>query len=322
MKNLIGKILSNVLNLLRKTEFFSYFEINRYYSDFYTQELMLADKVRIDTYYKGITRLVKPGDTVLDIGTGTGILSFFAARTGAKKVYAIDLSDIISTAKRVAAHNKIDNIEFIKTNSRDFVLDSPVDVIVHEQIAPFIFEEYMVETICDVRDRLLKKDGIIIPSLFEFFIEPVKVKDSLHIPFIREQKIHDIDFTFLEAAPSDTKYHIIYYRDGNFVDYLLCDPEPVYRFDLKNINPADIPKVFNYSRRVIRGGRLDGFVVYFRCIFDEETEFITSPIAPHVHWRYGLIRVESEVYEKGQPIQFELKADSLKNISSWHWSHK
>jgi 2-polyprenyl-3-methyl-5-hydroxy-6-metoxy-1,4-benzoquinol methylase len=43
--------------------------------------------------------------TVLDVGCGTGILSMFAARAGAKQVFAVDRSAMIEHAKAIAAEN-------------------------------------------------------------------------------------------------------------------------------------------------------------------------------------------------------------------------
>ena len=65
-------------------------------------EGMLADSVRVEGYYKGIQRNVKPGDIVVDLGTGTGILSFFASQRNPEKIYAIDHSPFISVAQAVA----------------------------------------------------------------------------------------------------------------------------------------------------------------------------------------------------------------------------
>ena len=65
-------------------------------------ERMLSDQLRVDTYYRAISKQVKKGDVVVDLGTGTGILSFFAAAQGARKIHALDHSNIIETAKTVA----------------------------------------------------------------------------------------------------------------------------------------------------------------------------------------------------------------------------
>ncbi len=117
---------------------------------------MLADTVRNKSYHDAIKRYIKPGDVVVDLGTGTGILSFYAAEQKPKRIYAIDHSDIIKVARRIAEHNNISNIEFVQTNSRDFAPPENVDIILQEQMGDNLFNENMVQDVLDLKDRLLK----------------------------------------------------------------------------------------------------------------------------------------------------------------------
>lgn len=73
---------------------------------------MIQDAVRTSTYASFI--LSNPslfrGATVLDVGCGTGILSLFAARAGAKRVFAVDASDIAEKAKKIVQANNLENV--------------------------------------------------------------------------------------------------------------------------------------------------------------------------------------------------------------------
>lgn len=60
---------------------------------------MLSDRNRTESFIAAINRVVKKGDVVIDIGTGTGVLAIAAARAGASKVYAIEARSIADVAK-------------------------------------------------------------------------------------------------------------------------------------------------------------------------------------------------------------------------------
>jgi predicted RNA methylase len=50
------------------------------------------------------------GKTVLDVGAGTGILSLFAARAGAKKVWAVEASSMAAITELLIEHNGMSDI--------------------------------------------------------------------------------------------------------------------------------------------------------------------------------------------------------------------
>jgi protein arginine N-methyltransferase 1 len=95
------------------------------YSHFYIHEEMLKDQVRTLAYQRAIES--NPMDfkdkVVLDIGAGTGILSIFAARSGAKHVYAIENADIAHFAREIVKQNGLsDKITVIKGKMEEIEL--------------------------------------------------------------------------------------------------------------------------------------------------------------------------------------------------------
>ena len=200
------RLLSTVRRLLRirRTVEEDYRDFNgNYFSSFYEQERMLADPPRMEFYRAAIERRIRPGDRVIDLGTGTGILAALASRQGAACVYAIDHSAILDTARVLAVANNLERVEFIAAHSTEFSVAGRVDVILHEQMGDCLFDEGMVANVCDLRDRLLKPGGLILPSQFEFFCEPVKVRDERHVPFIWELKVCGYDYSSGERDRPD-----------------------------------------------------------------------------------------------------------------------
>ena len=109
--------------------------------------------------------MVRPGDVVLDVGAGTGILSLFAARAGAARVYAVERTTVAVLAQELAAANGFAEIvQVIHGDIMDIELPERVDVIVSEWLGGFGIDEGMLVPVIAARDRWLKPGGVMIPS--------------------------------------------------------------------------------------------------------------------------------------------------------------
>lgn len=74
--------------------------------------MMIKDKPRTDAYLNAImnNKHLFKDKIVMDVGCGTGILSIFAARAGAKKVYAIERSDFAEKAEQIIKENDLQDV--------------------------------------------------------------------------------------------------------------------------------------------------------------------------------------------------------------------
>lgn len=296
----------------------------RYFASFHQQERMLADQPRMKFYQAAIARHVQPGDRVVDLGTGTGILAALAARRGAAKIYAIDHSEILGHARTLAVANRISNVEFISTHSTKFSVEERVDVILHEQMGDCLFDESMVANVTDLRDRMLKPGGLILPSCFDFYCEPVKLRDHRHVPFIWELNVHGYDYSSLERSrPQEPGYYHLVSSDLNLVEHFLGEPEPVLSIDLHTLQESEMPHEVTFTRTVVNAGRMDGYAVYFRARVDDDLYLGSSPLdsgrAPH--WGFRILRADRTDFSAGDVIQVKLTVGSWPELDSWRWSH-
>lgn len=295
------------------------------FADYHEQERMLADQPRMDFYQAAIKRRIQPGNRVIDLGTGTGILAAFAARQGAGRVYALDHSSILQEARLLAAENQIENVEFVATHSTEFSGIEPVDVIMHEQMGDGLFDEDMVANVTDLRDRLLKPNGRIIPGAFEFFCEPVKIHDHRRVPFIWELVVHGYDYSSLDRRrPQNPSYYQLTSCDQNLVEHFLSEPAPVFTFDLHTIKETALPGTLTFTRKINQAGRLDGFAVYFRARVDEDLILSSSPMDPNraPHWGFRILRTEQDHFAAGDIIQITLTAKRWPDLNSWRWRYE
>lgn len=135
---------------------------------------MLDDRTRTDAFIRALRETVRPGDVVLDIGTGTGILAMAAARMGASKVYAVEAGAAADVASRVIAVNGLeDTVEVVRGSSRLLDLDRKVDVVVSETLGSYPYAEGIVQCLTDARLRLAHENARFIPDEVELLAVPL-----------------------------------------------------------------------------------------------------------------------------------------------------
>ena len=139
---------------------------------------MLKDTVRTRTYQRAI--MDNPNDfkdkIVLDIGAGTGILSIFAARAGAKHVYAIEFAEIAIFAQEIVRKNGLqDKITVIKGKMEEVELPVPqVDIIISEWMGYFLLYESMLDSVLWARDKYLVPGGKMLPGRAQVFVAAIE----------------------------------------------------------------------------------------------------------------------------------------------------
>lgn len=243
---------------------------------------MVFDQRRVNAYQQAIKSKVKPGDIVVDIGAGTGLLSFLALQAGASRVYAIERSPVIKWAKLLAEKNGFsDKIIFHNSDSRDIELPEKADVIVSELIGHLAFEEGMAETIPDARERFLKPQGALIPSFV-----------SLHAALVCEREIYPkyidswgstcgIDYSVMrEQAVQSAFITDISERD------LLSKSEEIFSVDFTQSGLGTVDVTPTY--RVLRHGIVNGIALWFDANLAPNTRLSSGPWTK-THWKQCFI---------------------------------
>jgi precorrin-6B methylase 2 len=131
--------------------------------------ILLADETAQNLFRRAIQEVVRPGDVVVDLGTGSGIHALFACQAGAKRVHAIDADNVIELARLVARENGFeDRIRFHFGLSQSIELPERADVVITN--TGFLGTLTMAP---DARKRFLKRGGRLMPSRIRLTLVPV-----------------------------------------------------------------------------------------------------------------------------------------------------
>ena len=99
--------------------------------------------------------------------------------------------------------------------------------------------------------------------------------------------------------------------------------EPALSVDLDTLEESDLPLDLRFTRTVINEGRLDGYVVYFRALVDDDLTLSSGPLdcdrAPH--WGFRFLRTDRDDFSFGDEIEVRLTVGRWPDLDSWRWSH-
>lgn len=179
----IFKKVHNINNsvFILRTEDSSANQYFQFYGYLSQQQNMMQDFVRTSTYQKAIhgNFIDFNGKIVLDVGAGSGILSFFAAQAGAAKVYAVEASNMAQYAQQLVASNNLnERITVIAGKIEEIDLPEKVDIIISEPMGYMLYNERMLETYLHAK-KWLKPNGKMFPSRGDLFGEHLRVNVTI-----------------------------------------------------------------------------------------------------------------------------------------------
>lgn len=285
------------------------------YTDFINYHLnMLMDDVRTKSYGQAISQVVRKGDVVLDIGCGSGILSFLACRAGARHVYAIESEDVIKIAKLVAKKLGFqDQITFYQALSFDVELPELVDVILTETMGTFGFEEGILGSLTDARKRFLKEGGRLIPNEVDLFLAPVELPQFYkHVIDFWVAGCQGFDFSPVRDLTVNNFHPLKLHKDS-----FLCEASRVEQIEFLGTSRTEVDAHISFY--ATRRGRLHGLAGWFDAELNTGLHISNGPADKGSHWGLAFFPINQPVsVNQGNCIQ--AKISSTQNGENWHWS--
>ncbi|RWS10444.1 histone-arginine methyltransferase CARMER-like protein [Dinothrombium tinctorium] len=257
------------------------------------QQIMLQDFVCTSTYQKAI--LSNSDDfrdkLVLDVGAGSGILSFFAIQAGARKVYAVEASSMAKHAERLIFNNKLhEKIEVIAGRLEEINIPEKVDMIVSEPMGFILFEERMLETYLHAK-KLLHPDGKMFPTRASLHIAPF-TDASLYNEWLNraefwcQENFHGVDLSSLHTV-AVKEYFSQPVLDTFDINICLAE-SCLYKLDFLTASESDLREIRIPLNFVLqKSGEIHGLAFWFDVEFIGSSETVclsTSPTQPLTHW--------------------------------------
>ena len=277
------------------------------YGDIELQRRMVSDRPRTDAFAAAIREVVQPGDVVLDVGTGTGILAMFAAKAGARKVYAIDVTDIAEIATDLVKANGLsDQIQILHGRAGELQLDQKVDLIISEWLGSAAFGEGMLHVVLDARDRNLTPTGRMLPSKVRVMIAPLDepILYNTEGPGFWRERIHDLDFSSLqEVELSQGRTMQIRVEPAA----VLAPGQALLELDLLTASAEDVWSEGQLEFVPVRDGVLNGFCVWFEAELSRSVILDTGPFSPETHWAQTYMSFSPRPVRAGERVEVNVE---------------
>ncbi|KAE8632986.1 hypothetical protein XENTR_v10001736 [Xenopus tropicalis] len=282
----------------QRTEESSASQYFQFYGCLSQQQNMLQDYVRTTTYHKAILQnhVDFNNKVVLDVGCGSGILSFFAVQAGARKVYAVEGSSVAKYAEMLVISNNLsEKISIIRGKIEEITLPEYVDVIISEPMGYMLFNERMLESYLHSK-KWLKPKGMMFPAFSDIHLAPFSDEQLYTEHYSRanfwyQQCFYGVNLAGLRSAAVDE-----YFRQpiiDTFDIRILMARTVKYTVNFidgkeEDLHRMEIPFVFH----MVQSGLVHGLAIWVTVWLS------TAPTEPLTHWYQVRCLLQTPLFAK------------------------
>jgi len=281
-------------------------------------DAMLADSVRTQAYLGAIARAVRPGDVVVEIGTGVGYFAVAAARAGARHVYAIEQNPAVALGPAVAAANDCaDRITFLQGHSMRLTLPEKGDVLLEDLRGILPLAGDHIPSVIDARARHLRVGATIVPMRDSLWAAPSEADKSFRE---RHVKLGDapygIDRRIVDAFARQDWYRATLEREQ-----LFASPVQWGAIEFASVNTPNVSGSAEWTLE--RAGCVEGICVWFDTDLGFGCGYSNAPgLATTLHGRGFLPFTHSVDAMAGDRVRTEIRASLVEGEYVLAWETK
>jgi protein arginine N-methyltransferase 1 len=273
---------------------------------------LLADQDRVDRLREAIHAVVRPGDVVVDVGTGTGLLAYFACQAGAARVFAIEEGPVVNLAREIARVNGFDDrVEFFNDRSYRVELPERADVLISETLWNFGVGEGMVGFLADARRRFLRPGARNIPAAVELHVAAVQTGRVYAQLRDRPRDRHGIDFSPLRSCQLNNVQMPHLHSDD-----FLAPPARLLTTELDQSAATDFDVEVTVT--IARDGVMHGICGWFRCLLTPTIVLDNEPPSVTSSWAHAFFPLRKPIaVVPGDEIAMRIASSAEGSV--WRW---
>lgn len=240
---------------------------------------MLADAARNQAYETAIAKAAQDAALTLDIGTGSGLLSLFAARSGKGRVVACEAHPMIAEAAQdiVARNTLADRIQVIAKRSTELDAEKDLggraDLVVSEVLDAGLLGEGVLATLRDALQRLAKPGAKVIPGFADVHVQALSLPQQRQVNPLKT--IAGFDLSPFDRFRNRAGHSTL--RLEHVAHQALSAPTTLQRVDFRNPPDWSTPLQQRVTLPIIADGNVQAFALWFTLWLDEQTAVSTGP---------------------------------------------
>ena len=274
----------------------------------------LADSVRIRAYRRALSMRVCPGDVVVDLGSGTGVLGLLACAAGASRVYCIDAGPMLDVAREHVEQSPYrERFTFFQRHSEEIDLPERADLVVADQMGAIGLWAGLLPCFADARRRFLKPGGGLLPGTLRIQFSAVEESTFPRQLEAIASNVGDLGLArFRHLLVND--FREVGGRDAR----QLTDPGTFKTLQLGVDEPDLLTGSFDLE--VTSAGAANGLLGWFSAGLAAEIDLTNCPFGAESIGREGLFLPfgDRAELEPGDTLRVSLSIASRDAFCAWH----